>query len=175
MQFKLLLAVLPVVLLIASCGPSEQQQKEEVQRQAKIAAQKAADEKAAKLAVLIDTMKAKVSSSFIDPSSAQFRDTKTTRSGQFCGFVNAKNQFGGYVGFQPFALRSTNGDLIILKLLTFQEAADIKRSFPTPEDRTSKAKKFVNILRIQNNIDAYVRDIAALDKFDDWDDCMWLK
>lgn len=40
---------------------------------------------------------------FFDPGSAQFRDlVLTDGGGVVCGFVNAKNKFGGYVGFRPF-------------------------------------------------------------------------
>lgn len=41
-----------------------------------------------------------------DPQSAQFTEVRTTAqpgsSGLVCGFVNAKNGFGGYVGAQRF-------------------------------------------------------------------------
>lgn len=41
-----------------------------------------------------------------DPGSAQFR--KTYVNGQyFCGEVNAKNSYGGYVGFRRFAAGAT--------------------------------------------------------------------
>lgn len=45
---------------------------------------------------------------FRDPTSAQFRWTKITNSiatepkVYYCGMVNAKNAYGGYVGFGPF-------------------------------------------------------------------------
>jgi hypothetical protein len=42
-----------------------------------------------------------------DPSSVQYRDirvvTKKTGTRTICGEFNAKNSFGGYVGFQSFA------------------------------------------------------------------------
>lgn len=37
-----------------------------------------------------------------DPDSAQFRDIKRMNDGNFCGWVNAKNGFGGYSGFAVF-------------------------------------------------------------------------
>lgn len=45
----------------------------------------------------------------IDPASAQFKITTIRHVGSasavvFCGFVNSKNQYGGYTGFQPFVL-----------------------------------------------------------------------
>lgn len=45
----------------------------------------------------------------IDPASAQFKITTIRHVGSagavvFCGFVNSKNRFGGYTGFQPFVL-----------------------------------------------------------------------
>lgn len=43
-----------------------------------------------------------------DPESAQFRDVKFKNAGDpeswhMCGYVNAKNAFGGYVGFTRFS------------------------------------------------------------------------
>ena len=37
-----------------------------------------------------------------DPGSAQFKNVRQVRPGQFCGEVNAKNAMGGYVGFKQF-------------------------------------------------------------------------
>ena len=46
-----------------------------------------------------------VRSALSDPDSAQFRDLGVdAETGSICGRVNAKNKFGGYVGFKPFAL-----------------------------------------------------------------------
>ena len=38
----------------------------------------------------------------VDPESAQFSELRLTRDGSVCGLINAKNSFGGYVGFKPF-------------------------------------------------------------------------
>ena len=38
-----------------------------------------------------------------DPESARFRDVRrNTATGAVCGYVNAKNSYGGYVGETPF-------------------------------------------------------------------------
>lgn len=48
-------------------------------------------------------MKEAVVQDFLDPESARFRGVVVAESGKvICGFVNAKNSFGGYVGFRPF-------------------------------------------------------------------------
>jgi hypothetical protein len=43
-----------------------------------------------------------------DPDSAQFKDVRANYTEEFCvvacGRVNAKNEFGGYTGFQRFVL-----------------------------------------------------------------------
>jgi hypothetical protein len=39
-----------------------------------------------------------------DPASAQFRNVYVQKTGVTCGQVNAKNAFGGYVGFRGFAV-----------------------------------------------------------------------
>lgn len=38
-----------------------------------------------------------------DPDSAQFRDIKQTGPDSYCGWVNGKNGFGGYAGFELFS------------------------------------------------------------------------
>lgn len=46
-----------------------------------------------------------------DPSSAQFRNARIVDDQVICGEVNAKNAFGGYVGFEPYAVtRGERGD-----------------------------------------------------------------
>lgn len=37
-----------------------------------------------------------------DPDSARFRWLPSASGLTYCGFVNSKNSFGGYTGFQPF-------------------------------------------------------------------------
>lgn len=48
----------------------------------------------------------RVASELRDPSSAQFRNVRVVDqvdgSQAVCGEVNAKNAYGGYVGFEPF-------------------------------------------------------------------------
>jgi hypothetical protein len=54
---------------------------------------------------MIETAKTAVRSGLFDPYSAQFEDVRVARNanGEFvCGFVNAKNKMGGYVGKAPF-------------------------------------------------------------------------
>lgn len=55
------------------------------------------------------SMEEKVAAEMIDPSSVQFRNTYITKSDLellgpaiLCGELNAKNSFGGYVGFKKF-------------------------------------------------------------------------
>ncbi len=47
-----------------------------------------------------------------DPESARFKWIKVSDSRFYCGFVNAKNALGGYVGFEPFYVdyyKTSNG------------------------------------------------------------------
>ena len=57
-------------------------------------------------AALIAKVKAAARHDLRDPGSAQFRDmsVKITPSGGkiVCGEINAKNAYGGYIGFVPF-------------------------------------------------------------------------
>ncbi|RWK85294.1 MAG: hypothetical protein EOR52_27700 [Mesorhizobium sp.] len=50
-----------------------------------------------------------------DPGSAQFQGLVMARSKVLCGFVNAKNGFGGYVGFTPFLYNPADRSASILK------------------------------------------------------------
>lgn len=53
-----------------------------------------------------------------DPDSAQFSDMTPGKSdGDMCGYVNAKNRMGGYVGKTPFFFRKTMGTVAIVEPL----------------------------------------------------------
>lgn len=43
-----------------------------------------------------------------DPDSARFQNIRNVGRGEICGEVNAKNAFGGYVGFQHFWLKDAD-------------------------------------------------------------------
>lgn len=52
---------------------------------------------------IIEQAKTVVASKMKDPDSARFTDVSLQAKGNMvCGWVNAKNSFGGYVGFRPF-------------------------------------------------------------------------
>lgn len=73
----------PVFLLLAACGQSEA-------------------DKARQKAEMIEIRYQRVAREFVsgvlkDPESAEFRNQRG-----FCGEVNSKNSFGGYVGFRRF-------------------------------------------------------------------------
>lgn len=67
---------------------------------------------------VIAEAKSKVSMKMKDPDSAQFRDIVhvaphgTLKTDLVCGWVNAKNSFGGYVGFRRFV---TFGDSALIE------------------------------------------------------------
>ncbi|WP_156397415.1 MULTISPECIES: hypothetical protein [unclassified Sphingomonas] len=68
---------------------------------------------------IIAEAKAALAETLLDPSSAQYRNVGVHRSQigpLVCGEYNAKNRFGGYVGFQTFVY----GDGSLLD----EEAAD---------------------------------------------------
>ena len=48
-------------------------------------------------------MESAVKDSLKDPESARFYDLKRFSNGNACGYVNAKNSYGGYDGKKPFA------------------------------------------------------------------------
>jgi hypothetical protein len=65
--------------------------------------------------------KAAVAHELKDPESAQFRDLKQYGD-LICGEVNAKNSYGGYVGFEPFY---TQGDTVELAVETGDDLVDV--------------------------------------------------
>lgn len=56
-------------------------------------------------AVSIPEAKRIVAAGLKDPSTVQFRNVRAyKRTGAVCGEYNAKNSYGGYVGFAPFGI-----------------------------------------------------------------------
>ncbi|CAM5385783.1 hypothetical protein RLIN73S_02846 [Rhodanobacter lindaniclasticus] len=54
---------------------------------------------------VIEQAEAAVASKLKDPESAHFTDVTISDKGNLvCGWVNAKNSFGGYAGFRPFVV-----------------------------------------------------------------------
>jgi hypothetical protein len=49
-----------------------------------------------------------------DPESARFRDIKKMENGNFCGWVNAKNSYGGYTGYQAFFVASRTKEVTLV-------------------------------------------------------------
>lgn len=56
-----------------------------------------------------EKIKAIVRAKLSDPGSAIFQKIAKTKAGDYCGEVNAKNQFGGYVGFKRFLVYDSGG------------------------------------------------------------------
>lgn len=65
--------------------------------------------------------RALASRDLIDPESTRFRGLRAWRLSNgdvaVCGEQNARNRFGGYVGFQPLYLRFTPGSAPVLNSL----------------------------------------------------------
>jgi hypothetical protein len=52
---------------------------------------------------LVSEAKRAVAGTLIDPESARYENVKVQKElSVVCGLVNAKNKFGGYVGFKQF-------------------------------------------------------------------------
>jgi hypothetical protein len=52
----------------------------------------------------IDRARKLISAQLKDPSSAQYRNEWSKDGGWVCGEVNAKNSFGGYIGFRHYTV-----------------------------------------------------------------------
>lgn len=87
------LAVL-VCASLAACGKSEAQRQQE------------------SAATLTSLGEKYVKEKVLEPSSAQFRNQFIGKKGAPCGEVNAKDAFGGYIGFQRYI--SVARDLTLL-------------------------------------------------------------
>ena len=87
-------------------------------------------------AELTEQAKGIVKDGLSDPYSAQFEDVRVVGDAphlMVCGFVNAKNKLGGYVGRKPFIVSETGKPYIIRNLLdqiTMPEGI-VKPCFPT--------------------------------------------
>jgi hypothetical protein len=118
-------AVLLVVVALAACGKSKKELAAEAEKQRVVAEQieqrrVEAEQQAAEAKQRAETAHAekaeqeskasetarlseKVSNTLKDPGSAQFRNLELNVERKvLCGQVNAKNAFGGYVGFRRF-------------------------------------------------------------------------
>jgi len=56
----------------------------------------------------IEEAKNLVKADLNDPESAQFRNVRIHEFGSVCGEVNARNRFGGYVGFRYFEVSGSS-------------------------------------------------------------------
>lgn len=54
----------------------------------------------------IETAKALLERTLVDPASVQYRDVKDVPGAGVCGQFNARNSYGGYAGFMGFAWRA---------------------------------------------------------------------
>ena len=65
-----------------------------------------------------------------DPAAAQFRWPKLVMapgSAAYCGLVNGKNAYGGYVGFRPFLVRvepSADGPIKSVSFVALNQGVD---------------------------------------------------
>lgn len=113
----------------------------------------------------IYTIQSVVKKPLLDPDSAQFSDVTFNRSTGFgCGFVNAKNKMGGYVGRKQF-VASLDGKVVMApteenpaaprerreELPTFRlnfsmegELADSQRRFQESSDRLQETLNWID-------------------------------
>lgn len=72
-----------------------------------------------------------LSDTLYDATSAQFRDLWTINDGKskmICGNVNAKNQFGGYIGFRHFVVSYEQRFGVIDPIIGEAEMGDSKEA-----------------------------------------------
>jgi hypothetical protein len=89
-----ILATLTIVSGIALASPKELAKEKRLQER--------------RDAQMMDAAKKAISYSLVDPDSAKFREVFVAPNQvAICGEVNAKNSFGGYVGFRKFMYSPT--------------------------------------------------------------------
>lgn len=103
-----LTVMLPICLMLAACGQSEAEKARNKAEMTEIKSQRMAREF--------------VTGALKDPDSAEFRNQR-----DFCGEVNSKNSFGGYVGFQRFI--AAGKDMVILEKDRTFSAEDFEKAW----------------------------------------------
>jgi hypothetical protein len=93
-----------------------------------------------------------------DPESARFTEVQVAGAGNVCGYVNAKNKMGGYVGKTPFYYVRSNGETAVLAPV---EESDFRSLWWAIESR-SDDEKFSEIRARCRGISAW-RDICGFE------------
>lgn len=107
----------------------EQQEEEMARQQEELALIQAEEERQREDQVRMEELKEKVTALLKDPSSAQFQNLRLTSAGALCGEVNARNAFGGYVGFRGFVASEEKtfiDDPDALEHLVYESTARLK-------------------------------------------------
>ncbi len=105
LDVKLIIGAIVVAVSITGCGKTEAQKQEETN---------------ANLVVMGEQY---VRARLKDPNSAEFRNQFIGKKGLPCGEVNAKNSFGGFIGFKRF--------IVVSKEMTVMEADMKEGEFET--------------------------------------------
>lgn len=106
--------------------------REREEAQAKVEQNRLVAETKASVMAEVDRMKIKLTESFKDPDSAQFRNVVAYGNANplniaaMCGAVNAKNSYGAYIGFKRFFLMGE-----YLEIESTKTASTIDRLWPT--------------------------------------------
>lgn len=116
------LLALPLITALAACNTtSDGESPVPVAQPQQVAAAPPETGKPPKPAA-IAAIKATAAKTFKDPPAAKWErmqqatrpDAKGEPTEVVCGYVNAKNSFGGYIGPKPFAFLVKTGDLFVL-------------------------------------------------------------
>ena len=146
--------------VVAGCGPSESQLKAEAAKREKAEAEAA---KAAEIA-RIEVYKSKVLTQLKDPNSAQFRNLKILDNDRgMCGEVNAKNAFGGYVGFSAFAVDGKD-KVFMLKVMSLEVARGKESDIDRLVQETLRAGQ-------RSQAEAIIYDKLVKKDFPYWGEC----
>jgi hypothetical protein len=73
-----------------------------------------------------------------DPESARFTDVRKFPNGNACGWVNAKNSFGGYVGRKPFAYVDR---AVLLDSASFESLCELAANPQKVKERVEAQRK----------------------------------
>lgn len=97
-----------------------------------------------------------------DPSSVEFQGVVSGKNGRICGEFNAKNEYGGRVGFQRFIADEHGSAVEIDKTRTVEWSAERKSTADITAEVSREAQHIIDLGRMPTNAEAHRREFEAL-------------
>lgn len=157
----MIFVIVPLLLAVQACGPSESELRE--------AAAKKAQE-AEKLQ--IDAFKATLIAPFRDPDSAQFRNVRLLADAKgLCGEVNAKDTSGGYVGYMPFAVTNDGKRIVFMHMPAVELRNVANKTKAETHDYIMKAAAQLFLVGGNSQAGGIISELIEMERFEGWREC----